>query len=226
MTSNSPGTCCLCGTVESKAAMARHLRACAPGHDRPRGDAEALFHLRVEGAAAPIHWLDLEVKGRARLADLDKFLRKIWLECCGHLSAFRIGRWTYTIPMDDPFGSENERSLNVRLSEALESSPSRFSYEYDFGSTTELNLRIGGERRGAIGRQLVRLLSRNNAPVWPCHVCQQPATLVCAYCTYESESFVCKKHAQAHECEEEAFLPVVNSPRMGVCGYTGEALWE
>ena len=24
-----------------------------------------------------------------------------------------------------------------------------------------------------------------------------------------------------HDCGEEAILPVVNSPRMGVCGYTG-----
>jgi hypothetical protein len=39
----------------------------------------------------------------------------------------------------------------------------------------------------------------------------------------ESNTFVCARHAAEHTCaDEESFLPVVNSPRMGACGYTGE----
>ena len=35
-------------------------------------------------------------------------------------------------------------------------------------------------------------------------------------------AIVCDAHAAAHEhADEEVYLPVVNSPRMGVCGYTG-----
>ncbi len=34
----------------------------------------------------------------ATLADLDDFLRGIWLECCGHLSSFDIEGVTYTVP--------------------------------------------------------------------------------------------------------------------------------
>jgi hypothetical protein len=44
---------------------------------------------------------------------------------------------------------------------------------------------------------------------------------------YEQENpFYCGAHAESeeHECGEEALLPVVNSPRMGMCGYTGAAL--
>jgi hypothetical protein len=33
--------------------------------------------------------------------------------------------------------------------------------------------------------------------------------------------FACAAHESTHPCEDEAFLPVVNSPRMGVCGYAG-----
>jgi len=33
----------------------------------------------------------MQVKDNAALSDLDSFLRDIWLECCGHLSAFEIG---------------------------------------------------------------------------------------------------------------------------------------
>jgi hypothetical protein len=37
----------------------------------------------------------------------------------------------------------------------------------------------------------------------------------------ECEEFYCEKCLAENECEEEMALPVVNSPRMGVCGYAG-----
>jgi hypothetical protein len=49
------------------------------------------------------------------------------------------------------------------------------------------------------------------------------ATAVCAQCLYESKGFCCGAHAPDHDCGEDMLLPVVNSPRMGVCGYSGEA---
>jgi len=67
----------------------------------------------------------------------------------------------------------------------------------------------------------VRLLAGNDDPVWTCAVCQEPASELCAYCFYESDAFFCNAHSETHDCGEEAILPVVNSPRMGVCAYTG-----
>jgi hypothetical protein len=42
-------------------------------------------------------------------------------------------------------------------------------------------------------------------------------------CIYEKENpFYCEEHAGDHGCEDaEMLLPVVNSPRMGMCGYAG-----
>ena len=37
----------------------------------------------------------------------------------------------------------------------------------------------------------------------------------------ECEDFVCDQCLESHECGEEMVLDVVNSPRMGVCGYVG-----
>jgi hypothetical protein len=113
--------------------------------------------------------------------------------------------------------------MNIRLRDALPVSGEGFEYEYDFGSTTSLDLEVTGERSGRSGRSAVRLLARNAPPISACAVCGEPATLVCAFCLQESaDAFVCTKHRRQHQCgEEEAFLPVVNSPRMGVCGYTG-----
>ena len=181
----------------------------------------------------PAYWLDLEVKADAKLEALDRFLRQLWLECCGHLSAFRIGAVNYFSRGYDfgvarGFGSFGwqpaERTMNVKLYEALPAIGKRFEYEYDFGSTTSLRLELMGERMGRTGRPAARLLARNTPPVWPCAICGQPATLVCAYCLQEEgNAFVCGTHRRQHACgQQEGFLPVVNSPRMGVCGYTAQ----
>jgi len=168
-------------------------------------------------------WLDVEVKENAHLAALDQLLRDVWLECCGHLSAFRIGGTAYTQPFDDGLGGRDERSLATPVSKALRGVKGWFRYEYDFGSTTYLRLRAGGTREARAGRSPVHLRARNVAPAWACRECGQPATLVCGYCVYRGNAFLCEKHSKTHECGEEAMLPVVNSPRVGVCGYTGDA---
>ena len=82
---------------------------------------------------------------------------------------------------------------------------------------------VRGVRPGRIGRRAVRLAARNIPLVWPCADCGEPATHVCAVCVAEDGNpFACAAHAKAHPCEEgEALRPVVNSPRMGVCGYGG-----
>jgi len=35
--------------------------------------------------------MQVSVPANAPLRKLDKFLRHIWLECCGHMTAFEIG---------------------------------------------------------------------------------------------------------------------------------------
>ncbi len=228
-----PGTCALCGADVKRTGAQKHLGECAQAHDPRSGIEQRLVHLRVTTPESPAYWLDLEVRSDAKLEALDSFLRDIWLECCGHLSAFKMNDVEYfsrgyELSGGGPFAGLGrqkpaQRSMNARLGAAVPFGGERFGYEYDFGSTTSLQLKVMGERTGRLGRPAVRLLARNTPPVWPCAICAQPATLVCAYCRYdEGNPFVCKKHRRKHACgEDEGFLPVVNSPRMGVCGYTG-----
>lgn len=202
--------------------MTRHLKACASDHDRAGGRTAHLYHLRVEDAYSPYFWLDLEIKAGATLSDLDDFLRGIWLECCGHLSSFDIDGVSYSVPH---YGGmlDDERSMDVKLRDVL-APGTRFGHVYDFGTSTELKLRVVSEREGRIGRDPLRVLSRNDTPVWGCDVCDEPATQICTYCIYEKDNpFYCEAHAEEHGCEEEMLLPVVNSPRMGMCGYDGPA---
>lgn len=220
----SAGVCELCHERLAKASMLAHLRRCAPEHDLSKGSPTDLFQLRVEGKGAPMFWLDVEVKGESPLRRLDDLLRRVWLECCGHLSAFETLGLRYCVLVDREYGPQpNERGMSARVADILVSPGQRLFYEYDFGSTTELMLRFVSVRRGNIGRSASRVLARNEAPAWKCGVCDEPATLVCPFCTHEGNPFACSSHAREHSCgEEESFLPIVNSPRMGVCGYTGE----
>ena len=130
----SIGKCKLCNATFSKKAMTKHLESCfqrkeagevSSASDKEKSKKMDVFHLVVEGRDLPDYWMHLSAPAYATLKDLDNFLRGIWLECCGHLSAFTI------------------------------------------------------------------------------------------------EGLFCDECAGGHECGEETILPVVNSPRVGVCGYTG-----
>ena len=205
--STNSGFCALCGQRATKTKMIAHLEACAATHDET-GPPQPLVVLRFSQAGASRYWLVIEAKADAQLGHLDGLLRQVWLECCGHMSAFRIGR--------------RELAMTTATAIAFTGAASKVEYEYDFGSTTALTGELVGKRQGSIGRASVRLLARNEPLVWPCDDCQTPATVVCPYCIDSNDGLFCDAHADAHEhAGEEVYLPVVNSPRMGVCAYTG-----
>ncbi len=187
--------------------MMAHVEACASAHAEV-GQPEHVAVLRFVAVGAPNYWLIIESKAEAPLRQLDKLLRQLWLECCGHMSAFRVGR--------------RELAMTTAISIAFAGVASKLDYEYDFGSTTALTGERVSKRNGSIGRESVRLLARNEPLVWPCGECNVPATVVCPYCIDADDGLFCDAHADVHEhADEEVYLPVVNSPRMGVCGYTG-----
>jgi len=46
---------------------------------------------------------------------------------------------------------------------------------------------------------------------------------LCPECNWEGEGWLCQKCATSHSCGAEVgFLSIPNSPRAGVCGYTGQ----
>jgi len=215
----SRGTCVYCKKTYAKSGMSRHLKACKARKAAIAGQAPEtrLFHLVVEGS--PDHWLHLEVPAAATLRDLDQFLRDIWLECCGHLSMFRIMDRNFMSTMFDDWYSD-DLDMNYELGAVLAPGV-QFFHEYDFGTTTHLTLKVVGERMGTMDEgELVRIMARNEPPDYRCAVCEKAATIVCVFCEY---TLLCDEHAEEHECGDEGFLPVVNSPRMGMCGYTGDA---
>ncbi len=213
-----PGKCNLCNTTFSKAAMTKHLKSCIQREETPaRRKKTRLFHLLVEGSGMPDYWMHLEVPAGATLQDLDSFLRDIWLECCGHLSAFTIEEVSYAIEPQKDLG---DKGMKVKLGKVL-APGMKFIHEYDFGTTTELKLKVVEEREGERGDEPVRILARNEPPKIMCESCGKLATYVCTQCMYEGEAWLCDDCAREHGCGEDMLLPVVNSPRVGMCGYTG-----
>ncbi len=224
----SKGTCTFCQSEFSKSAINRHLETCqqriaaeAKAGSRQKVQKTRKIHLVVEGRDLPTYWMHLEATGSTTLATLDRFLRDTWLECCGHLSAFEIGGVRYAVDagMDNDWDID-EKSMRVRLDKVL--SPGQTcSYEYDYGTTTELRLRVISEREVAVKGNAIQMLARNTPPVILCEECGKPATNVCSQCIFDGKGWLCDDCAEEHECGEEMLLPVVNSPRVGMCAYTG-----
>jgi len=111
-----------------------------------------------------------------------------------------------------------DRSMDVPLEHVLKVGQ-KFSYIYDYGSSTYINLRVIGEREGIIQekKEPVQLLAQNTVPAFPCTVCGKPATMVAMGYFTESiaKSVFCTACAKKQD-REEGMLPIINSPRVGV----------
>lgn len=220
------GKCRWCGTVLSKAAVGRHLAACA----KSRRGATPLarnatrrrwLHVAFEGADDPDYWLHLAVPAKDPLWHLDNVLRDIWLECCGHMSAFRIdGQYFTESPWSAADAMEDGEDMSVAAGEALQAGD-RFEYKYDFGSTTRLAGRVLTDLPDVFPKRSVQLLARNDRPTFRCLVCGKAATRICLECAGRGPGTLCDGCVKTHDCDRGMLLPVINSPRVGVCAYGG-----
>jgi hypothetical protein len=113
------------------------------------------------------------------------------------------------------------KNMQVHLDKVLNPGQT-CSYEYDFGSTTELLVKVIAEHEVDIKGRTIQILARNSLPLIPCDGCGEPATSLCTQCIYEDKGCLCDACAKIHACSKEMLSPQVNSPRAGVCGYTGQ----
>ena len=209
MAEKSTGNCYICGANLGQAAMKTHLLKLHEGGD---GGQECLL-LKVEGAYDKNYWLYLDIPEEKTLRDLDRFLRAIWLECCGHMSEF------YKSSKPGYGSARHKLSFSSKMKSFA--AGDKFFHDYDFGTTTETAITVMGSITRKPQKKTVRLLARNVPPVFKCADCGEKAEYICAECAYNSDNpFYCAKCAEKHECQ--MMLPVTNSPRMGECGYEGE----
>ena len=229
-----------------------------PGsYTKYEADNQHIMHLGIRntgyGPRYGDFWLHLAVRTDTKLHILDRFLRDLWLECCGHLSQFTVGNVFFVSsgPFDfleppspgNPSGVEDltetetlhlaegslepssffyeDRSMDYAIGTVVRPKQ-KFGYEYDFGSTTELELRSMSMYLHAPEEQIT-ILAQNNPPGIKCVTCGAvpkwifPASL-------QPEVAYCDECAKGRK----DLSPVVNSPRNGVCayGYVEETDWD
>jgi len=206
----SEGKCLYCNELLSQAEILKHLaKHLAQMEKDATGDNQSNYcHVEVEANEMFLHLL---VKGDAPMKTIDKFLRDIWLECCGHMSEFR--HKNFKIKMKDVVEDVFQPKVKIY-------------HDYDFGTTTRVFLNAKKQYQLNLKEPII-LLSRNEPLKLMCVSCKtEPAINICAVCYYQEMAFFCKKCSKIHAktCEDfadYAEMPIVNSPRMGECGYTG-----
>ena len=219
------GKCVFCGRAMTSGGLVRHLRTCDRRQEAIRdanknnkdGQNQMLYHLQIKNTWSSDFWLHLEINGTAVLAELDGYLRPIWLERCGHLSQFTLGR--------ERWGTEI--SMARKVEQVLEPEM-ELTHIYDFGSSTETIIKTVDVREGKpLDKHPIYLMARNDMPETECDQCGKPARWLRENYTGDSGEWLlalCNKHVDEYSDDDysEPF-EMVNSPRLGVCGYMGPA---
>ena len=239
----SEGVCLFCKKTYKKAGINRHLHKHLES-EVIQGKPGQSYLLKVEPDTSwgrTPYFLSLWMDGNTAMQDLDDFLRAIWLECCGHMSAFRNPKLQARRSMFDFFEAEDllEKGKTKEYEALMEASSGeipmrrkakkvfqkglKLIYDYDFGSTTRLEIVVVAEYNTKAASDIV-LLSRNEPIITPCSVCNKSAaTQMCMQCIHHEDALFCEACAKDHaeDCEDFYPDPIVNSPRSGVCGYDG-----
>ena len=142
-----------------------------------------------------------------QLKHLDQFIRDIWVECCGHLSAFII---------DGEYYNSDDVEMDISLDDILMAGE-KFGYEYDFGSTTELKLEVVVIIEVPKTFSQIEIIARNYEVKNKCKKCGKEAH----FFDYSEEEYLCEECVDEENDEVEEF-EYSNSPRDGVCGYCGD----
>ena len=244
----SLGTCVLCQEMVNDLDAKGHLIECIARQDLPKASRsdppghDQSLHLSVHDGSG-LYWMELAVRADTTLRQLDGFLRGMWLECCGHLSEFKIQgvRYSNLAPhRDDPdadfiraeYWMENDE---VHMDDAVaDVMPEgvEVGYEYDYGSTTELYLKNLGRHGDVVGllrpRQpwhgdRVVVLARNE-PDEECVACQGPARWRLLSPDSEARELI----PFCDGCRPEAgrYQLVMNSPREGTDCYDNVMSWD
>jgi hypothetical protein len=218
MEPKTKGKCPKCGKMFAAAHSGRHLLACALQSDTLSKSLVEGYLIRISSKPLPeVYWIFATVPKNASLASLDQFLRDIWLECCGHMSAFFIGDENFSsCPESGEHDAMEDNTIGQLFSPGM-----TYRYVYDMGSSTELRVHVVAEVN-ACPQDKVTLLMRNDPPILPCDTCEKKADTICSFCS----STICSACRKNHSCsvnenDDYMLMPLVNSPRAGVCGYVG-----
>jgi hypothetical protein len=169
----------------------------------------------------PHFWLHVLAPLDATLGDLDRVLRDTWLECCGHMSEFEIDGTRYrSQAATQGRGAPAKPMDSVGLQQVLPPK-TKFKYDYDFGSTTRLKGHCVRVLNDAQSSQEPQVVARNLLLHINCKACRKnEAEFLDVWGESGALCKACYTRALTDgTVDDEGIMPVVNSPRMGVCEY-------
>ena len=213
----SSGTCLICRAPITKRKALNHGMECLQTANWPTGKKPSLI-IMVQGQRSKKYWLIVLARHDALLGDIDQLIRDVWVECCEHLSSFRIGGAMYD--SDDEHSTD---AMAVPLAD-LVFPDSTFSYDYDFGSTTSLDLKVIGETPVTPPDTRLCLIARNNLPTVPCDICGDKARFILGDPDEENAHYYCSECLESAELDPEYVDIISNSPRDGICGYVEDPI--
>ena len=214
------GKCTYCQREMTRAGMGKHMADCPvrthaiAEANNGDGKLQPLYHLQVQDAWGGDFWLHLEMNGEATLKQLDRYLRAIWLECCGHLSEFYLER---------EYGTKAAMTRKIEQALSPGSVVSHLRFRHVFKNHCQNAW--GSARQAADAPPDCADGPQQPAGVYV-HDVRKPATYICLQCLNEDEATgeLCDVHVKKHPHHDYGDpLPLVNSPRSGMCGYEGPA---
>lgn len=219
----SQGKCYICGNHYSDKGICRHIGTCIAdryGSNPASQKVDGTYLLKVQDKYCKEFYLFLLADMCVRLDELDQYLKDIWLECCGHLSSYKIDGVEYDCDPDSSW--DQAEDMDIALGDVLEAGMS-FSYTYDFGSSTILTLRVLAIYEPFHDEKGIHLAGRNLRPSFPCSFCKNEAIAMYENLYDGENGVVCKDCMEKMQEKDEdiSFSDMLNSPRAGVCGYGG-----
>ena len=200
--------CNFCSKKFGIKAIEGHLSTCIPNFVNEKSGYLIEF-ISIGGVINKSYQMFAIFGNKCRFNHIDKFLRRMWCECCNHMS---------TIDVIEEV-NENETHTNVKFNTLISKyeHANQFIYCYDMGSITNIYFRIIKKLEGINKNTDIELLYRNEPFKIKCDnfkKCKGVAMYV-----FEQELFcdTCKNNIDKEN--QEYVLKISNSPRSGICAY-------
>ncbi len=156
------GRCYYCNKELTERTIKRHTKSCSEMKKiieekmKYTKGVKDQFIISMKDKYNPsLYCIYVSIDANLQLQHLDKFIRDIWVESYGHLSAFYIDKEVYHDNSDEQY------EMNFHLKDVLNINK-KFEYEYDFGSTTYLTLEVVDTIKVPSEFSQVEIIARNN----------------------------------------------------------------
>ena len=134
------GKCYYCGKELTERTIKRHMKNCSEMkkiiEDKIQNPKEVrdqfLISIKYKKNSGK-YCIYMSIDANLQLEHIDKFIRDIWVECCGHSSTFYIDKQEYSS------NSDGQLKMNIHLKDILNVNQ-KFEYKYDFDLTKTIDL--------------------------------------------------------------------------------------